>query len=102
MRFLWDTMFLAYAKRHSNINLTLSRYTHTLVGRETQAVESLPDLSLPSSQSQQTVKTGTDDLALYLASEAGQHCDKLDDIGQGNRNDDVEKPKLASARSSAG
>ena len=46
--------------RHSDINLTMSRYTHTLTGQEAQAVESLPDLFLPSSQSQQTIATGTD------------------------------------------
>lgn len=31
--------------RHSNIDLTMSRYTHALVGQESAAVESLPDLS---------------------------------------------------------
>jgi len=38
--------------RHSNVNLTLNVYTHTLTGQEAQAVESLPDLSLPSSRQQ--------------------------------------------------
>jgi integrase len=42
--------------RHSDINLTLSRYTHTLTGQGAQAVESLPDLSLPSSQAQRARK----------------------------------------------
>ncbi len=31
--------------RHGDINLTMSRYTHTLRGQEATAVESLPDLS---------------------------------------------------------
>ena len=44
--------------RHSDINLTMGIYTHTLKGQESEAVESLPDLSLPSSQSQKA--TGTD------------------------------------------
>ena len=44
--------------RHSDINLTMSRYTHTLRGQESEAVESLPDLSLPSKQAQKA--TGTD------------------------------------------
>ena len=48
--------------RHSDINLTMSRYTHTLTGQEGQAVESLPDLSLPSIEQQKAVKTGTDNL----------------------------------------
>ncbi len=45
--------------RHSDINLTMSKYTHTLTGQEAQAVESLPDLSLPDAQSQQARATGT-------------------------------------------
>jgi hypothetical protein len=44
--------------RHSDINLTMSLYTHTLQGQESQAVENLPDLSLPSKGSQKA--TGTD------------------------------------------
>lgn len=36
--------------RHSDINLTMSIYTHTLTGQESQAIDSLPDLSLPSNQ----------------------------------------------------
>ena len=31
--------------RHSNINLTMSRYTHIFQGQESQAIESLPDFS---------------------------------------------------------
>jgi len=42
--------------RHSDINLTMSRYTHTQTVQEAQAVESLPDLSLPSSRAQQALK----------------------------------------------
>jgi len=44
--------------RHSDINLTMSRYSHVLRGQESEAIEGLPDLSLPSKQSQQA--TGTD------------------------------------------
>ena len=43
--------------RHSDINLTMSLYTHTLLGQEAEAVESLPDLSLPSKRSQQAAGT---------------------------------------------
>jgi integrase len=46
--------------RHSDINLTLSRYTHTLTGQEAKAVEAMPDLSLPSRKRQKVVATGTD------------------------------------------
>jgi integrase len=44
--------------RHSDINLIMSIYTHTLRGQESDAVAALPDLSLPSSQAQKA--TGTD------------------------------------------
>ena len=48
--------------RHSDINLTMSLYTHTLRGQESEAVESLPSLT-PSSQETQRA-TGTDDKIL--------------------------------------
>ena len=43
--------------RHSDINLTMSRYSHVLRGQEATAVESLPNLSTPSKGK----ATGTDD-----------------------------------------
>ncbi|MHC4133319.1 MAG: tyrosine-type recombinase/integrase, partial [Planctomycetota bacterium] len=46
--------------RHSDINLTMSRYTHTLRGQQSNAIESLPDFSEPSVNSQRA--TGTDDI----------------------------------------
>jgi hypothetical protein len=51
--------------RHSDINLTLSRYSHTLTGQEAKAVEAMPDLSLPSSEKQ--IATGTDDKCVAVA-----------------------------------
>ena len=48
--------------RHSDINLTMSRYTHIFRGQESEALANLPDLSLPSKQNQKA--TGTDDLAV--------------------------------------
>jgi len=44
--------------RHSDVNLTLNAYTHTLRGQESEAVENLPDLSFAGGQSQRA--TGTD------------------------------------------
>ena len=44
--------------RHSDINLTMSRYAHIYRGAESDAVESLPDFSSQSRQRQ--VATGTD------------------------------------------
>jgi len=46
--------------RHSDINLTMSRYTHIFRGQESEAVAGMPDLSLPSKQSQKA--TGTCDI----------------------------------------
>jgi len=46
--------------RHSDINMTLSRYTHTLTGQEAKAVEAMPDLSTPSIRTQKAISTGTD------------------------------------------
>ncbi len=50
--------------RHSDINLTMSRYTHVFRGQTQSALESLPDLSLPSTEAQQARATGTDDHAV--------------------------------------
>jgi integrase len=47
--------------RHSDINLTMSLYSHTFRGQESEAVKSLPNLRLPSSKKQKAVKTGTDE-----------------------------------------
>jgi len=44
--------------RHSDINLTMSRYSHVFLGAESDAVESMPDFSSMGIQSQ--VATGTD------------------------------------------
>ena len=43
-----------------DINLTMSRYSHTLIGQTSAAIEGLPDLSLPSKDSQKEKATGTD------------------------------------------
>ena len=48
--------------RHSDINLTMSLYTHTLRGQESEAIENLTDLSLPGKESQSAKSTGTDDI----------------------------------------
>jgi hypothetical protein len=48
--------------RHSDINLTMQRYTHTLTGQEAQAVASLPDLT--PFQKNKNAATGTDGKAI--------------------------------------
>ncbi len=50
--------------RHSDINLTMGRYTHLFRGQESKAVAKLPDLSLSSKKKQEAVATGTDDVPL--------------------------------------
>jgi hypothetical protein len=54
--------------RHGDINLTMSLYTHTLRGQESEAVKSLPDLSLPSRESLRA--SGTEDKAVDTDSSA--------------------------------
>jgi len=46
--------------RHSDINLTMSRYTHIFRGQESEAVAKLPDLGLPSNEKQKAIATGTE------------------------------------------
>jgi len=46
--------------RHSDINLTMSTYTHVLRGRESEAVAALPDFSIPHEETK--LATGTYDV----------------------------------------
>jgi len=46
--------------RHSKIDLTMSRYTHTLVGQEAEAIAKLPDLSPVTKEKEKALATGTD------------------------------------------
>ena len=64
--------------RHSDINLTMSRYTHTLRGQTAKAVASLPDLSLPSKEAQKAKATGTNEIYLDTC---------LDTISMKNQNE---------------
>ena len=56
--------------RHCDLRVT-SRYSHTFKHEEAEAVECLPDLSLPSSESQQIRATGTDG-GVVKANQVGQ------------------------------
>jgi len=49
--------------RHSDINLTMNLYTHTLAGQESAAVAALPSLDVTPAR-QQAKATGTDDVAM--------------------------------------
>jgi len=50
--------------RHSDINLTMGKYTHTLRGQEAEAVNRLPDLSSASTEAGKALATGTDGRAM--------------------------------------
>jgi integrase len=83
--------------RHSDINMTMSRYTHIFSGQESDAVAGLPDLTLPSKESQKAVATGTDNKPIeavqhgakeltlkrtpFLTHTAYSGCDQLTTIG---------------------
>ncbi|UCC96595.1 MAG: tyrosine-type recombinase/integrase [Phycisphaerales bacterium] len=54
--------------RHGDINLTMSLYTHTLRGQESEAVKNLPDLSLSSKESLRA--TGTNGMVVETDSGA--------------------------------
>lgn len=45
--------------RHSDINLTMSRYTHIFKNQESEAIAKLPDLSFTSNPNQNLPATGT-------------------------------------------
>jgi integrase len=84
--------------RHSDINLTMSRYTHIFRGQESQAVESLP-LFL-TGQKQASVKTGTDNVDIAspqgknFANSFAKQCalagTTLENAGQTSRNNESE------------
>ena len=54
--------------RHSDINLTMSRYSHVFRGAESKAVESLPDFTSQGKQGQ--IATGTDGKPVELPKDA--------------------------------
>jgi integrase len=66
--------------RHSDINLTMLTYTHTLTGQLSKAINSLPDLSLPSSKKQQQAATGTDN-ADVISPQGKNLAEILSDFG---------------------
>ncbi len=65
--------------RHTDINLTMSLYTHVLKGQESQAVDALPDLSAQDSQTMR--ETGTDDLQADSQEFGGQSRTSVDSHG---------------------
>ncbi len=81
--------------RHSDINLTMSTYTHTLRGQTAKAVDGLPDLDQPSKKNQQKA-TGTlgkvEDLEqIYLDSYLDNSCTSYHKTMQNIANPKAEK-----------
>jgi len=80
--------------RHSDINLTMSLYSHTYREQEADAVAKLPDLTPPDDQRQRatgTYNATADDsvLALRLAQKSGNDETDTDSVRLSSRDDDV-------------
>jgi hypothetical protein len=59
--------------RHSDIKLTMSRYSHVLIGQESDAVAALPDLSAPPAEAARDTGTaGPEPAAARLAFQGGK------------------------------
>ena len=74
--------------RHSDINLTMSRYSHVYRGQESEAVGKLPDFSQPKREAQKAQATGTEGkVSLPFACSFGADiaCVDVDYAGQPNR-----------------
>ena len=84
--------------RHSDINLTMGRYTHIYSGQESEAVAKLPDLGAPSKERQKAIATGTDgktasdenDFAICLAKQSGKQQTSVAHSGQVTCDNDKE------------
>ena len=79
--------------RHSDINLTMSRYSHTLRGQEAKAIESLPDFDTPISA--EAIATGTDDnkfefTANYSANLLPKDCSTFHNIAKEGKNQNLD------------
>ena len=95
--------------RHSNINLTLSRYTHTTRGEQSQALESLPQLSPVRNARQGQGKKiqegeGANDLAFFDAQ--ARTSVRLDApktaVGAYHRNPDISREKASKHQENRG
>ena len=64
--------------RHSDVNLTLSRYTHTTLEAQGEAVRALPDTSGPADAAEATGTDGPDDLGSCFAN-SERLCQTLPD-----------------------
>ncbi len=89
--------------RHSDINLTMTRYGHSLRGREAEAVAKLPDLSLSACEVKRATGTddghanGKNDLARDLALLVAPSCTTLQASAQTTRVGDGENGVLTAS-----
>jgi len=81
--------------RHSDINLTMARYTHTVIKTRAEAIECLPELGF-ANNSQQAIATGTDPnflLDVCLDKQMQNHTSKGNKSRQSTKiNEDHENP----------
>jgi len=68
--------------RHSDVNLTLSRYTHTSLERQSDAIERLPDISVRPQAAEATGTEGFSHLGSHLAKQARLGRTGMDRSGQ--------------------
>ncbi len=96
--------------RHSDINLTMSRYTHTLRGQLAKAVSQLPDLNQKPKKEQQKA-TGTDHhvsddavgkkiLYPYLDKNLSEHSSLLQNTAKHALEDGVQKKPITGQKPS--
>ncbi len=68
--------------RHSDINLTMSRYTHTVLDRQSDAVEALPHFEEEVTAARATGTDGENVLPSCLPSQRGKHGTQRDKLRQ--------------------
>jgi len=84
--------------RHADINLTMSKYTHTLRGQEHEAVAKLPDLTTADAQSQKATGTNgnnvtrASDLAENLAFSGAGLCSPMQSHAEVTPTGAIENP----------
>jgi len=68
--------------RHCDVNLTLSHYTHSTLGRQSDAVESLPDIAAPPEVAKATGTDGQNVFATCFAKQVGFDPTDPDESGR--------------------
>lgn len=91
--------------RHSDINLTMSRYSHTLIGQKTSAVEALPNFNKSLGEAKMTGTTDApenpQEKCSHIWDQTGTFpCISLDKVRQsGYGNQEQGKPEKPVLRS---